>query len=122
MSQDANTLLQVHFKNQGLHLTRPQFTNILYGSVLQTDVSIGPILPVGASSPIPVGMMTVAVPVLGDNYVTQPILYPGGVAPSPGTQVAVGFTPNGTPICVTIFAATSTPVSGSSLDAFFFGG
>src|ERR1700691_1045627 len=104
MSQDSNTILQGQFKQQGLHTTRPQYTNILYGYVVQTDVSIAPLLPVGASSPIPTGMMTVAVPVLGNNYVTQPILYPGGIAPDPGTQVAVGFTPNGTPICVAIYA------------------
>jgi hypothetical protein len=48
--------------------------------------------------------MTVAVAALGTNYVTPPILYPGGVAPDPGTVVAVGFTPNGTPVCTTIYA------------------
>jgi hypothetical protein len=100
---DSNTVLQGQLKQQGLHTTRPQYTNILYGTVVQTDVSIAPILPVGATSPIPTGMMTVSVPVLGSNYVTTPILYPGGVAPAVGTQVAVGFTPNGTPICVTIY-------------------
>ncbi len=105
MSQDANTILQGQLKQEkGLHTTRPQYTNVLYGFVVQTDISIAPLLPVGASSPIPTGMMTVSVPVLGSNYVTQPIIYPGGVAPDPGTQVAVGFTPNGTPICTTIYA------------------
>lgn len=121
MAQDANTLLQAQLKQQGLHTTRPQFTNILYGTVLQTDVSIAPILPVGATSPIPTGMMTVAVAALGSNYVTPPILYPGGVAPDPGTVVAVGFTPNGTPICVTIYAITSSG-GDSGINAFFLGG
>ena len=80
MTQDANTLLQVQLKGQGLHTTRPQFTNILYGTVLQTNVSIAPILPHGASSPIPTGMMTVAVAALGNNYVTDPMLYTPGLA------------------------------------------
>jgi hypothetical protein len=74
MSQDSNTILQGQLKQQGLHTTRPQYTNILYGTVLQTDVSIGPLLPVGATSPIPTGMMTVAVAALGSNYVTLPSL------------------------------------------------
>ena len=103
MSQDANTILQAELKQQGLHTTRPQFTNILYGTVLQTDVSIAPILPVGASSPIPAGMMTVAVASMGSNYVTEPILYPRGGTPAVGTIVAMGFTPNGTPICIAVY-------------------
>lgn len=107
MSQDANTILQGQLKQQGLHTTRPQFTNILYGAVLQTDISIAPILPIGASSPIPTGMMTVAVATLGSNYVTDPILYPGGIAPEVGTTVAVGFTPNGAPICVALYPQTA---------------
>ena len=117
MAQDANTLLQAQLKQQGLHTTRPQYTNILYGTVLQTDISIGPLLPLGAHNPIPTGMMTVAVAALGNNYVTPPILYPGGVAPAVGAVVAVGFDPNGTPICVAIYA-----VLGSTLNSFFFGG
>ena len=105
MSQDSNTILQGQLKQQGLHTTRPQYTNILYGTVVQTDVSIAPLLPEGASSPIPTGMMTVAVAALGSNYVTTPILYPGGSTPTPGDSVAVGFTPNGTPICVTTYGS-----------------
>lgn len=121
MSQDANTLLQAQLKQQGLHATRPQFTNILYGTVLQTDISIAPILPHGAESPIPPGMMTVAVAALGSNYVTPPILYPGGSAPAVGSTVAVGFDTNGAPIATTTFAATSSG-GGSDLNAFFLGG
>jgi hypothetical protein len=121
MAQDALTLLQGQMKQQGLHMTRPQHTNILYGTVLQTDISIASILPVGASSPIPTGMMTVAVAALGSNYVTPPILYPGGVAPDVGSIVAVGFTPNGTPIVTTIYAATGSG-GDSGINAFFLGG
>jgi uncharacterized PurR-regulated membrane protein YhhQ (DUF165 family) len=117
MSQDANTLLQVHFKNQGLHLTRPQFTNILYGQVLQTDVSIASKLPVGATSPIPTGMMTVSVSSLGNNYVTEPIPYPSHGAPKVGTTVSVGFTPNGIPICVAIHPLTEPPTITGHLSA-----
>lgn len=123
MSQDALTVLQGQLKQQGLHMTRPQFTNILYGTVVQTDVSIEPLLPLGATSPIPNNMMTVAVAALGSNYVTTPILYPGGVAPAPGTIVAVGFTPNGTPICIAIYADLGGGGGGSSnFNAFFLGG
>ena len=118
MSQDSNTILQGQLKQQGLHTTRPQYTNVLYGTVVQTDVSIAPLLPVGAHSPIPTGMMTVAVAALGSNYVTPPILYPGGIAPPVGTIVAVGFSPDGTPICVTVYGLTQS----SSIDAFFLGG
>jgi hypothetical protein len=117
MSQDALTILQGQLKQQGLHMTRPQYTGTLYGQVLQTDVSIAPILPPGAESPIPTGMMTVAVAVLGSNYVTPPILYPGGVTPPVGTTVAMSFSQDGTPICVAVYA-----VLGSTLNAFFFGG
>jgi hypothetical protein len=117
MTQDSNTLLQAQLKQQGLHTNRPEFTNILYGNVLQTDVSVAPLLPLGATSPIPTGMMTVAITSLGSNYVTGPILYPGGVAPQPGTQVAMGFAPDGTPICTAVYAVLS-----SNLNAFFFGG
>ena len=110
MSQDSNTILQGQLKQQyGLYTTRPQYTNILYGTVVQTDVSIKPILPSGAASPIPSGMMTVAVAALGSNYVTAPILYPGYVAPPRGAIVAVGFTPNGTPICVTVYPSPNSP-------------
>lgn len=109
MARDANTLLQMDLKNQGLHTTRPQFTNILYGTVLQTDVSIAGILPVGASSPIPTGMMTVAVTALGNNYVTPPIPYPSRGAPPVGGTVSVGFTPNGVPICVAIHPLETPP-------------
>ena len=111
MAGDALTILQGQLKQQGLHMTRPQFTNILYGTVLQTDVSIAPLLPVGASSPIPTGMMTVAVAAMGSNYVTNPVLYPGGVAPAVGTTVAMGFSPNGTPICVALYGFSG--VSGT---------
>ena len=107
MSQDANTILQAQLKQQGLHTTRPQFTNILYGTVLQTDISIASILPVGATSPIPAGMMTVAIAALGSNYVTEPILYPNGFAPPVGAIVSIGFTPNGTPIAITAY----TPIT-----------
>ena len=118
MSQDSNTILQGMLKQQhGLHTTRPQYTNILYGTVVQTDVSIRPLLPQGAASPIPPGMMTVAVAALGSNYVTAPILYPGGVSPATGTIVAVGFTPDGTPICVTVYAG-----GDSNFNDFFLGG
>lgn len=117
MSQDSNTILQGQLKQQGLGTTRPQYTNVLYGTVVQTDVSIAPKLPVGAASPIPPGMMTVSVPSLGSNYVTPPILYPGGIAPLIGSIVAVGFTPDGTPICVTVYAT----VTSSNIDAFFLG-
>ena len=103
MAQDGLTVLQAQLKQLGLHMTRPQYTNILYGAVLQTDVSIAPLLPVGAESPIPTGMMTVSVAALGSNYVTPPILYPRGGTPDVGTIVAVGFTPNGTPICIAIY-------------------
>jgi hypothetical protein len=107
MSQDSNTILQGQLKQQGLHTTRPQYTNILYGTVLQTDVSIGPLLPVGATSPIPTGMMTVAVAALGSNYVTAPILYPGGATPVTGSIVAIGFTPDGTSICVAVYGSST---------------
>lgn len=117
MSQDANTILQIQLKQQGLHTTRPQFTNVLYGTVLQTDVSIAPILPHGATSPIPAGMMTVAVAALGDNYVTPPILYPTGVTPAVGTAVSVGFTPNGTPVCVTMYKFGVLPITNGGTGA-----
>ena len=119
MSQDSNTILQGQLKQQGLGTTRPQYTNILYGTVVQTDVSIAPRLPAGAHSPIPTGMMTVAVPALGQNYVTPPILYPGGIAPPTGTIVAMGFSPDGTPICVAVYGA---PESSSIPNAFSLGG
>jgi hypothetical protein len=107
MTQDANTLLQVLLKNQGLHTTRPQFTNIFYGQVIQTDASIASKLPVGATSPIPAGMMTVLVSSLGNNYLTDPIPYPANTAPAVGTTVAVGFSTNGVPICVAIYPLTA---------------
>lgn len=118
MSQDSNTILQGQLKQQGLGTTRPQYTNILYGTVVQTDVSIAPLLPAGASSPIPAGMMTVAVSPLGQNYVTAPILYPGEGAPPTGSIVAIGFSPDGTPICVAVYGSAQS----SSVNAFFLGG
>ena len=41
-----------------------QVKGVYYGSVLQTDVSLG----LGASSPIPAGTMTVNIPSLGVNH------------------------------------------------------
>lgn len=118
MSQDSNTILQGQLKQQGLGTTRPQYTNILYGVVMQTDASIEPLLPPGAPSPIPTGMMTVAVAALGINYVTPPILYPSDAAPLTGSIVAMGFSPDGTPICVAVYG----PSQSSNVNAFFLGG
>lgn len=77
----------------------PQINGIYYGTVLQTHVSIG----LGASSPIPAGMMTVNIPTLGVNYVSDPVPYPGTVAPAPGTQVAVGFDAASNPVVLAMY-------------------
>jgi len=85
-----------------------QIKGVYYGIVLQTDVSLG----LGAGSPIPTGMMTVGIPTLGVNYVSDPLPYPGGVAPSLGSQVAVGFDARNNPIVVSVYT-TNLPKVGT---------
>lgn len=83
-----------------------QAKGIYYGTVLQTDVSIG----LGSTSPIPTGMMTVSIPTLNPKEVYGPMAYPGAIAPPLGTQVSVGFNSDNNPTALAIYGA---PVGAS---------
>jgi hypothetical protein len=99
-SQSAGTILQQEILSTSGHLAdAPQINGIYYGSVIQTDVSLG----LGASSPIPVGMMTINIPTLGVNYLSNPVPYPGSVAPPLGTKVSVGFDVNSNPVVLALY-------------------
>ena len=83
----------------GVLADAPQINGIYYGTVVQTHVSMG----LGASSPIPAGTMTISVPTLGVNYVSDPVPYPGTVAPPLGTKVAVGFDTKSSPVVLAMY-------------------
>jgi len=99
-SQSSSTRFQEDSNILYHHLVdAEQIKGIYYGTVLQTDVSIA----LGAGSPIPTGTMTISIPNLGNNHVSDPIPYPSRVAPALGSQVAVGFDSRNNPIVLAIY-------------------
>ena len=116
-TNSASTLFQQQMKIfHNKNVDAEQVKHIHYGTVLQTDVSVGS----GPGVPIPSGMMTVHIPDLGNTHVSDPLPYPGATAPLIGTQVSVGFDSDSNPIVIAMYGAAT--YKGSSADAFFFGG
>lgn len=120
-SSSASTILQQEIRSISGHLAdAPQIEGIYYGTVVQTDVSLG----LGASSPIPAGMMTINIPTLGVNYLSTPIPYPGAIAPPLRTQVSVGFDVNSNPVVLALYGFSPSSGGGgvSDIETFFIGG
>jgi hypothetical protein len=118
-TNSASTLLaQQLLRMHGITADAAQITGTYYGIVVQTDVSLG----LGSSSPIPSGMMTVNIPSLGVNSVSDPLPYPGSVAPPLGTQVSIGFDSSSSPIVLALYGFSSSSGGGSDIDPFFLGG
>jgi hypothetical protein len=104
-SNSASTILQADIAEQHGHLSdAEQIKGIYSGTVLQTDASID----LGSASPIPKGMMTINLPDIGSNHVSEPLAYPGSVAPPIGTNVSVGFDANHNPVVLTIYGFNPT--------------
>ena len=83
------------------HVDAEQVKYVHYGTVLQTDFTIG-----GRSGiPIPSGMMTIHIPDLGNNHVSEALPYPGVQPPPLGTQVSIGFDSDSNPIVISIYGA-----------------
>ena len=119
-SQSSSTILQQTILSTSGHLADAvQISGIYYGVVVQTDVSLG----LGSSSPIPSGMMTINVPTLGVNYLSDPVPYPGSIAPPLGTKISVGFDVNSNPVVLALYGfSPSGGGGGSDVETFFIGG